>query len=112
MTNVVYRPTGGRGGETYAVSKLMPITDGLGKYRLEYEGVQETFFKETAIYGEGDVYGMLADEIHSIKFSRNAVVLFFEGPAMREGTHILEPVVDGDRLPTFRCEPWMFKEAH
>lgn len=60
-------------------------------------------------YGEGDIYAMQHDEIHSIRFSEDAMVLFFEGPKMDNAVHILEPWVDGERVPTFKTEPWMFK---
>lgn len=54
---------------------------------------------------------MLASEVHSIHFSRGAQVLFFEGPTVADTSIILEPNVDGETIPTFRVEPWMFKRS-
>jgi hypothetical protein len=54
---------------------------------------------------------MTADEIHSIFFGRDTSVLFFEGPNVSDTSIILEPVVDGETIPTFKVEPWAFKRA-
>ena len=59
----------------------------------------------------GDWYGMRHNEIHSIFFSRGAKVLFFEGPQISNETLILEPWVNGTRVPTFEVKPWMFTTA-
>lgn len=59
----------------------------------------------------GDVYGMKAEEIHTIFFGRGAEVLFFEGPSHSSTSVVLEPVSDGRVIPTFRVEPWMFRRA-
>lgn len=54
------------------------------------------YFYEDEVYKEGDEYGMMFDEIHSIFFSRDTWVLFFEGPEVTEETAILEPYVYAD----------------
>ena len=59
-------------------------------------------------YVHGDFYSMEASEIHSITFSRDALVLFFEGPEQTSETLILEPFVDGVTVPTFQVQPWMY----
>ena len=59
----------------------------------------------------GSWYGMKHDEIHSIGFSNDAVVLFFEGPPVAEGTVILEPYVNGQHLQTMATKPWMFQRT-
>ena len=61
-------------------------------------------------YHTGDWYSMTHEDIHSIEFSRDAVVLFFEGPQLTNQTTILEPCVDQKRVPTFKVEPWMFQK--
>ena len=60
-------------------------------------------------YDAGESYCMKADEIHSIEFTRDAVVLFFEGPSIRDWSVVLEPVVDGSVIPTYETRPYMFK---
>lgn len=62
-------------------------------------------------YRVGDWYGMTRDQVHSIIFSDDAVVLFLEGPQVTDTTIILEPWVDGEVLPTFKTEPWMFRKG-
>ena len=66
-------------------------------------------FKQT-IYKKGEMYSMKAEHIHSIFFSKGAVVLFFEGPNRFSGSSVLEPVSNGRVIPTFKVEPWMFKK--
>lgn len=61
------------------------------------------------LYECGQFYSMRAHEIHSIRFSRDAVVLFFEGPEVTAETMILEPFVEGRRVPTFHVAPWMYQ---
>lgn len=62
------------------------------------------------VYRSGDEYSMKAEQVHSIYFARNTTVLFFEGPTTTDESIILEPCVDGERVPTFKVEPWMFKK--
>lgn len=59
-------------------------------------------------YAEGQWYSMSSEEIHSIEFSRDALVLFFEGPERSKVTKILEPIAGTAVIPTLKVEPWMF----
>jgi hypothetical protein len=71
--------------------------------------VSRNYYSYTeSTYEEGDPYGMLASEFHSIYFSKGAEVLFFEGPPQATHSQILEPVVNGRTIPLFRTDPWMF----
>jgi hypothetical protein len=54
---------------------------------------------------------MTADQVHSIFFSRGAIVLFFEGSKESDTSIILEPFVNNEIVPTFKVEPWMFKKV-
>jgi len=54
---------------------------------------------------------MKSTQIHSINFAKGTEVLFFEGPTIMDTSVILEPYVDGETVPTFKTEPWMFKKA-
>lgn len=78
-----------------------------GEYRPA-PGETHTWATTTRTYMAGQEYAMTADQVHSIFFSRDAQVLFFEGPCSTDASIILEPVVDGVALPTFKVEPWMF----
>jgi len=78
----------------------------------EYERYQikdKRYTTDTLTHIEGDWYGMKYNDIHSIKFSRGAFVLFFEGVIKTNTSYILEPMVDGECIPTMKIEPWMFK---
>lgn len=59
-------------------------------------------------YVYGDWYGMTHEEIHSISFSRDAVVLFIEGQQITDKSFYIEPHVGGETIPTMKTEPWMF----
>jgi hypothetical protein len=61
-------------------------------------------------YKKGEMYEMTHDQIHSIFFGKGAKVLFIEGPNKAPISLVLEPVVDGEVIPTFRVEPWMFRK--
>lgn len=81
----------------------------------EYEftpGTDACSYQETLqVYKEGDTYSMTHDQIHSIRFSRGAMVLFFEGAEVADSSTVLEPWSDGKRVPTFATQPWMFERV-
>lgn len=81
----------------------------IGCYEKEVSEIGKWGYVDTE-YSEGHCYHMKADEIHSIQFSRGAIVLFFEGATASDTSVVLEPVVDGETVPTFKVEPWMFKK--
>ncbi len=78
-----------------------------GEYQCRAGGIFRYARSET-VYAAGDCYSMRARDIHSIYFSRGAKVLVFEGENFKRTSTILEPVADGEVVPTFRTEPWMF----
>lgn len=82
----------------------------VGKYERETGGVKRWAIC-TKNYQAGDEYGMKSNEVHSIFFAKGTSVLFFEGPQVSDSSIILEPFVDGEALPTFKVEPWMFKRG-
>jgi hypothetical protein len=97
------------GGDEYEITQLV-YSGAPGKY--ESTAVERGLWAwRSQTYMEGDTYSMGADEVHSIFFERGTSVLFFEGPQVREHSIILQPVVDGEVIPTFRVEPWMFKKG-
>lgn len=61
-------------------------------------------------YGAGEWYGMTCDQIHSIEFSRDAVVLFIEGAPRSDKSIYIEPVVEGETIHLLSNEPWMFRK--
>jgi len=79
----------------------------IGNYATEPGPIEKWTWHSTD-YAAGDWYSMKADEVHSIRFSRDAVVLFFEGPQISDKSIALEPVVDGGVIPTLLVKPWMF----
>lgn len=95
-------------GDQFAITELT-YQGKPGSY-TERGGAVALFKPLCKWYKEGEWYGMLRDEIHSIAFSRGTSVLFFEGPELTPYTKILEPFVDGKRVPTFRVKPWMFQK--
>ena len=79
-----------------------------GKYVLE--NTQATRMQPTCKkYSAGESYSMSYMDIHSIKFSRDAVVVITESAPQTDTTHILLPMAYGRVVPTFKVEPWMYK---
>lgn len=87
--------------------------------RLHYSGVVGEHVKKREgrgywkphdhTYSAGGIYEMKAAEIHSIIFSRDSMVLFFEGPNITSQSVVLEPIVDGIVIPTYEKRDYMFK---
>lgn len=76
---------------------VIPGTQGMPYKRIERQ------------YSEQQTYAMKAAQIHSIRFLKGSVVLFFEGPLLTETSVVLEPWSDGQRVPTYGMQPWMFQ---
>jgi hypothetical protein len=104
------RARGDEAGDTYLRSRLI-YGGAPGAYELvrDAEPLRWTYYDIE--YCAGDEYAMHADEIHSIQFSRDAVVLFREGAPVSAESVIIEPWCEGAVVPTFRVEPWMFQPA-
>lgn len=97
------------GGDQYVVTTTKYL-DEPGKYEIGQQIVQR-FIPDSIPYEEGDWYCMKHTDIHSIKFSRDAVVLFIEGREVSKCTNVLEPWVGDKRIPTMKVEPWMFQRG-
>lgn len=89
---------------------LLEYKGKIGQYE-KHIGSVEKWRANTMTYKEGDCYSMTAAEVHSIRFGRGAIVLFFEGPQVADSSIIIEPFVDDVAIPTFRVEDWMFKRG-
>lgn len=76
---------------------MTPGTQGMPYKRIERQ------------YSEQQTYAMKATQIHSIRFLKGSVVLFFEGPQLTDTSVVLEPWSDGQRVPTYGVQPWMFQ---
>lgn len=88
--------------------------------RLDYSGEVGSHIKtpegrgwwkcEDHYYGTGETYSMDADQVHSIKFSRGAKVIFFQEEDMLKSSLIIEPVVNGEVVQTYKKLDYMFKD--
>lgn len=58
-------------------------------------------------YSKGDFYFMKAKDYHSITFSKNAEVLFFEGPEKQPISRFLVPYSNGRLCTTMHVFDWM-----
>ncbi len=110
VENTIYtrETTLGSGTDLWYIGQL---TGELGVYNYTPGDIARAFSSCTSLYSPGDVYGMDASTIHSIKFSRGSQVLFFEGPRVNDVSQVLEPCVNGHRVPTFKAHPWMFQRG-
>jgi tetrahydromethanopterin S-methyltransferase subunit E len=82
----------------------------IGSYKTERSNLHIRYVQISQKYNKGDQYSMYSDEIHSIRFKKGTKVLFFEGPDVDDKSIIIEPIVDGELIETFKVEPWMFKK--
>jgi hypothetical protein len=80
-----------------------------GKYIENPRGVANWAYRDYSI-GPGQSFSMREDEIHSIFFKKNSVVLMFQGPELREFSEILQPCVDGVTIPSLEVKDWMYKK--
>ena len=70
----------------------------------ETEAYDDTDYENVA----GEFYSMTYNQFHSIRFSKGAKVLFFEGPQVTNTSFIIEPYVDGVLIPTYQKLDYMF----
>ena len=96
-------------GDEFLMSRLTYLNQ-VGTHAVEH--LDRAFFQcHEYCYSAGEVYSMTQYQYHSIVFSRDAKVLFFEGPTQSDESFILEPWVNGERIPTYENRPYMFKES-
>lgn len=96
--------------DMYTVSRLV-YADAPGKYTSVNRIEDSWWVPSTKTYRANESYSMQHDDIHSIEFSRDAVVLLFEGPQLANHSLILQPYVNGETVPTFEVKPWMFQKG-
>lgn len=105
VENILFLPASEEaGGVFYDEGVLLPVDGGLGKYKAKAAQGRRRYRRESRFYRENEWYAMQAHQIHSIRFSADAVVLFLEGPQKTTETRFLEP----PGVRTFKVEPWMF----
>jgi hypothetical protein len=110
VRNTIYHPSGSH-IEPWCMSTIDQVCgeNGLRDYVHTRSEGPSYWLPVTTTYREGDTYAMQHDEIHSIQFDRGTQVLFFEGPQVTAVSCMLEPWVDGQCVPTFKTESWMFR---
>ncbi len=95
-------------GDEFQKSELLYLGTP-GKY--DHSVVKRDFYvSESVEYHSGEWYSMRSSQIHSIAFSADALVVFFEGPQTTDVSYYIEPVVDGRVIRTLVKEDWMFLE--
>lgn len=111
VENILFEP--GR-GQAYGRATIRHNQgDRFGMYTVERHADETVHYTETATkYGVGQAYCMTAKQIHSIRFSETARVLFFEGPEITNESVVLEPWCNGGIVPTFETASWMFQRRH
>lgn len=96
-------------GDAFCVGTL--CAESAGKYEFEPGNCPSYWKSYTTRFNAGMWYSMSYCEVHSIRFSDDAMVLFFEGPEVEGCTTVLEPWAYGKRIPTFKTEDWMFEHV-
>lgn len=97
-------------GDPYQVSDVT-YEGVLGKHQQTALRVNYYTYDERS-HTAGQEYSMKAEEFHSIFFDKGTEVLFFEGPNRLEKSQILEPIAQGNVVPLFKTENWMFQGDH
>ena len=107
VRNIIWEPDAN--GDEYEATTLK-YAGAPGCYE-KTQGGRTRWSYRTETFHEDHTYSMTADEVHSIFFARGTVVLFFEAAPTTDTSIILQPVVDGGMVPTFKVEPWMFDRS-
>ena len=110
VRNIIWKPSFDvvHAAEHFAVSNI-EYEGEAGHYKKKI--VDRSYWEpRESAYQEGDFYGMSASQVHSIFFSKDALVLFFEGPAKTNKSIVLDPVVNDEVIPTSDVQPWMFRK--
>jgi len=102
------------------LSRNHPKSDSFMVSRLKYKGKPGEYIKteENILnflyielkYESGDEYEIYTDEIHSIHFGKNSLVLIQESAVISNKSVIIEPYVNGQVIETLKTEDWMFKK--
>lgn len=97
-------------GREYEGDIYRPVREegGLGDYKRISTGEDDFYSYDEVDYHVGEVYSMTHDQIHSIDFSSDAIVLFFEGPEVKKYHTSLIPVVDGQVIEPACDAAWQF----
>jgi hypothetical protein len=109
VENILFVPSGF--ADRFAKGTVRPVDGGLGKYEVVREEGSCGYEEHSTTYKAGETYAMKASQIHSIRFSRGAEVLFFEGPDVSDVSVFLEPFSNGKTIRTFETAPWMFERG-
>lgn len=80
-----------------------------GKYTTESHG-QSRWTRTTQAYVSQVLY-LRAEDVCSLRLMRQTALMLLQGPTLRSTSIILEPVVNGKRVPLFKVEPWMFQKG-
>ena len=110
VTNKIWRERLDAVGDEYSQQDLV-YNGEIGSHSRSTRSIVSNWGYTSSVYDAGDTYSMDYEQIHSIKFSRNALVLFLEGPSVTNTSQILQPVINDEVVPTFKVEPWMFKKS-
>lgn len=96
-------------GDLYQASTLAYV-GAPGRYASIDCGQPEHWRYKDTTYIAGQSYSMEHDEVHSIYFAKGTRVVFIEGAPVSNESLFLQPVIDGEVIPTFKIEDWMFKK--
>jgi hypothetical protein len=108
VENIVYQDSESD-DDTWSVFEMQKL-NGFGQYKNTFVK-NKNFLRQSFCYEAGEFYSMTADEIHSIKFSKDSKVLFFEGAEKSNKSFYLEPFVNEKTINVFEVKPWMFEHA-
>jgi hypothetical protein len=110
--NTIFSRGDGEGSELYCESTIHQVCGPDGRIQDSTPARDDRptgYVRDVRTWGRGESLFMDHRQIHSVKFSRDAIILFFEGPQKIDTSRMIEPWVDGRCVPTFKVEEWMFQ---
>lgn len=94
-------------GDAFLKSSIMYLGEA-GSYRKSPHGEVKIFTMESTTYQAGDVYHLKHDQIHSIQFTKGAMVKITEGVKQDDFTEILEPFSNRRIVKNFKVHDGLF----
>jgi len=109
VTNRIWHPASDHGDSDLFMVSALDYTGKIGEHQVWATNPEPEWFDYTDYeYLAGECYSMTHSQFHSIKFSKGAKVLFFEGPQITNTSYIIEPYVNGVVIPTYQKLDYMF----
>lgn len=107
VTNTLWKPCTENMGDFFEETNLNYM-DCPGDYQKSIIG-RNWYCAYKHKYSKNEWYFLDAEDIHSIEFAKNTSVLVLQSNNVSDSSVMLEPVIDGKKIPLGKTQDWMFK---